>query len=298
MKIFITGGSGLLGQYLNLILSGENEILTQYLTKPGNCIFYSSCMVNITDYKKIKTILVDFKPDIIIHSAAISSPQICEILPSKIVYDVNVTASQKLAELASSIKAKLVYISTDLVYAGYRGSMLKEDGKLNPMSLYAESKLMGEEKIKETSDNYIILRTSLLYGFGLSGTLNHFHSMYNYLKEGKRVQLFYDQYRSPLSLWEAARTISVIIRLNLKNEIFNFGGRERVSRLELGERLCRIAGLDDSLIEKISMDDIPIIPEVADVSMNTDKLQSLGISLKSINESINEIIEKQYIIKE
>jgi dTDP-4-dehydrorhamnose reductase len=255
-------------------------------------------MVNITDYKKIKTILVDFKPDIIIHSAAISSPQICEILPSKLVYDVNVTASQKLAELASSIKAKLVYISTDLVYAGYRGSMLKEDGKLNPMSLYAESKLMGEEKIKETSDNYIILRTSLLYGFGLSGTLNHFHSMYNYLKEGKRVQLFYDQYRSPLSLWEAARTISVIIRLNLKNEIFNFGGRERVSRLELGERLCRIAGLDDSLIEKISMDDIPIIPEVADVSMNTDKLQSLGISLKSINESINEIIEKQYIIKE
>ena len=170
MKIFITGGSGLLGQYLDLVLSREHEILTQYNSKVGNCLIYNSIQADITDYKKIEFVLIEYKPDIIIHTAAISSVQIARKLPSKIVFEVNVTATAKLAELTSALNAKLFYLSTDLVYAGYRGSMLKEDGKLIPASFYAETKLMGEEKIKSASHDYVILRTGLLYGFGSNGS--------------------------------------------------------------------------------------------------------------------------------
>jgi dTDP-4-dehydrorhamnose reductase len=292
MRIFITGGSGLLGQYLNKVLSKEHEILTQYNTKPGNCILYNSIQIDITDYKKIKAVLIEYKPDIIIHAAAISSVPIAEKLPSKFVFEVNVTATEKLAELSSTIKAKLFYSSTDLVYAGYRGSMLSEDGKLIPASFYAETKLMGEEKIKAVSYDYVILRTGLLYGFGSYGSTNYFNYMFHTLKDKKPVKLFYDQYRTPLSLWEAARIISKLFRLNIKNEVINFGGKERLSRLELGERLCKIAGLDSSLLRKISMYEVPDIPDAADVSMNTDKLQSLGITLRNVDESLIEIMEK------
>jgi dTDP-4-dehydrorhamnose reductase len=52
--------------------------------------------------------------------------------------------------------------------------MLNEESKLIPVSLYAETKLMGEIKIKETFDNYLILRIALLYGFGLGKKKNHF----------------------------------------------------------------------------------------------------------------------------
>jgi|ERR1035437_994833 dTDP-4-dehydrorhamnose reductase len=290
MRIFITGGSGLLGQYLNLLLSKEHEILTQHNTKLGNCFMYNSVQADITDYKKIESLLIEFKPDIILHTAAISSVQIAGKLPSKFVFEVNVNATEKLAELSTAIKAKLFYSSTDLVYAGYRGSMLKEDGKLIPASFYAETKLMGEEKIKAASHDYIILRTGLLFGFGSYGSTNHFNCMYHNLKNKKPVKLFYDQYRTPLSVWEAARIISKLFRLEIKNEVINFGGKERVSRLELGERLCQIVGFDSSLIQRISMYDIPDVPDVADVSMNTDKLQSLGISLKGVNESLIEIL--------
>ena len=116
--------------------------------------------------------------------------------------------------------------------------------------------------------------------------------MFHNLKNKKPVKLFYDQFRTPLSLWEAARIISELFRLKTSNEVINFGGKERVSRLELGERLCQIAGLDSSLLQRTSMYDVPDVPDSADVSMNTDKLQSLGITLKKVDESLIEIMKK------
>jgi dTDP-4-dehydrorhamnose reductase len=293
MKVLITGGGGFLGYYLNKIISGSHIILTIYHSKPGNCMYYNSLMNDITDYKRTENLIKGFKPDVIIHCAAVSSPQKTEGRSSKEVYEINVNTTKHLAEISSSIKARIIYTSTDLVYAGYRGSMLTEDSKLIPVSIYAETKLMGEEKIKDYADNYLILRTGLLFGLGLEGTLNHFDMMFNNLKNKRTVKLFYDQFRTPLSLPEAARIIMKLLNINTGNEIINFGGSERVSRLELGERLCKSAGLDGALIEKISMYDIAGIPDVADVSMNTEKLQSFGIRQKSIDESINEILNEK-----
>jgi dTDP-4-dehydrorhamnose reductase len=82
------------------------------------------------------------------------------------------------------------------------------------------------------------------------------------------------------------------LKLNIKNEIINFGGKERISRLKLGELFCEEADLDCSLIERISMYDLPDIPDAADVSMNTEKLQSYGIQLMNTQDSIREIIER------
>ena len=185
-----------------------------------------------------------------------------------------------------------VYTSTDLVYPGYRGSMLKEDAKLNPVSLYAETKLMGEIKIQQTFDNYIILRTALLFGFGINHSKNYFHQMCMDLKQNKSVKLFTDQFRTPLSLIEATRIINELISTDIKSEILNFGGLERVSRYELGERLCEIKNFDKNLLTKIKMDDVSGLQKVEDVSMSTDKLQSFGIKQKNLDEMILEIVKQ------
>jgi dTDP-4-dehydrorhamnose reductase len=292
MNILITGGGGLLGYYLNKVISLRHNILTFYHSSEGNCKQYYSHQVNITDFKSTDNLLIDFKPDVIIHCAAISSPRKTQGLSSKEVYRTNVDATKHLAELSSSLKAKIIYTSTDLVYAGDRGSMLKEDDKLIPVSLYAETKLMGEEKIKECANNYLILRTALLYGFGFEGAATHFDMMYNSLKIKNPVKLFIDQFRTPLSFPDAARIILNILNINTGNGIFNLGGSERVSRFELGERFCIAAGLNKTLIKKILISDIAGLPDVTDVSMNTDKLQSFGIKQKSIYESINEILNE------
>ena len=231
-----------------------------------------------------------FRPDIVIHTAALSSPMLTNSADNKSVYETNVIATKNLAELCDKFSARLIYVSTDLVYAGYRDTMLKEEAKLVPASLYAETKLMGEIKIQESTDNYLILRSALLYGFGIGNRRSYFHQVYNYLKAGKTVELFKDQFRTPLSLPEAAKIISKLVKLDIKNEIINMGGKERINRVEMGELLCKATNFDRKLIREISMNDVPGYPIVGDVSMDTSKLQSYGIKLKSVAESIKEIL--------
>ena len=241
MKVLITGGSGLLGQYLNILLSSKHQYSYIYTIQILEIVrIINSLKLNICDYNSLLKVFNDFKPDAVIHTAAVSKPILPEGISSKEVYELNVIATKNIAELCDKFNSKLIYTSTDLVYAGYRGSMLKEDAKLNPVSLYAETKLMGEIKIQQTFDNYIILRTALLFGFGINHSKNHFHQMYKDLQQGKPVKLFTDQYRTPLSLIEAARIINEFVGDNIKSEIINFGGLERVSRYELGERLCEL----------------------------------------------------------
>ena len=246
-KILITGGSGLFGQYLNIELSKENEILTLFDNNAGNCRDFNSLKIDITDRESLGKIINIFKPDTIVHTASVSNPQRAASMEPREVYKINVEATKNIAELCNQHKAKLIYTSTDLVYAGYRGSMLNENAKIIPISLYAETKLMGEIKIREIFDNYIILRMALLYGVVLNQSKNHFHQMYNDLKEGKVVKLFYDQFRTPLSLLEAARILNEVCELTIEGEIINFAGKERVSRLELGEILCEVAGFNKNL---------------------------------------------------
>jgi hypothetical protein len=78
--------------------------------------------------------------------------------------------------------------------------------------------------------------------------------------------------------------------MDITNEIINLGGFERVSRYELGEILCSVAGYDKSLLEKISLNDISESPKVEDVSLNTDKLQAFSFKQMNIEESISKII--------
>lgn len=296
MKILITGGSGFLGQYLNIELSMQYEILTLYNETPRNCKLFNSQQVDICDSKKISELFETFKPNIVIHTAAISSPAKASELPPKLVFETNVKSSETIAELCSKNKSKLIYTSTDLVYAGYRGSHLKEDAKLIPISLYAETKLMGEEKIKSIFDDFIILRTALMFGFGLNGTSCFFQEMYFKLKANKKVRVFTDQFRSPISVLEAARIIKKICELDIKNKIINLGGPERLSRYDLALKLCNIAQLDEKLLEKISMYEIKELPHVVDVSMNIDNLKALGIKIKSTDDAIKEIIAQSYNI--
>jgi dTDP-4-dehydrorhamnose reductase len=289
-RILITGGSGLLGQYLNLETAKQNNILTLYNNNIGNCGDFRTINADITNFQLMKEIFSSFKPDIVIHTAAITNPIPLTGQNPKEVYQVNVNATKNIAELCSIFKAKLIYISTDMVYAGYRGSMLKEDAKLIPVSLYAETKLMGEIKVKETLDNYLILRTALFYGFGLNHSQCHFQNINDSLKDGKPVKLFVDQFRTPISLKDAADIITRIAGMKLKGEIINIGGVDRVSRYELGKILCSVTGYDKSLLQEINLDDVPNLPKVEDVSLNTEKLKSLGIKQRNIEENISEII--------
>lgn len=290
MRILITNGSGMLGRKLNKVLSQKHSILSFYHKNTGNIAQYNSVQADITDFVLMDSVFGDFKPEVVIHNAAISSSADVDKLSVKLVNDTNISATQKIAELSKKLSAKLIYTSTDLVYAGYRGMMLDENSKLAPISLYAESKLMGEIKVRESANNYIILRMAIMYGIGEGLKKNHINIIYEKLKQGESVKLFDDQYRTPISFSEAATTIAYLIDKNIENEIINLGGPERVSRYELGKILCEEAGFNTSLLIPNSMDDVEGIYKVADVSMNTGKLTSYGVKLNNLRDSVKLIL--------
>ncbi len=288
MKIFITGGSGLLGGYLNRFLSEKNEILTQYNSKKGNCKNYSNTKLDITDFKKTEEIIKEFSPDAVIHTAAVSRPELCDEIPLKSVEKINIEASKNIARLCEELNCKMIFTSTDLVYDGDKGGNLKEDAYINPVSLYAESKYRAEQEIIKETNNYVILRTALLLGFGSEA--NNFEKTYHSFREGKRVRLFYDQFRTPLTLINGVSIIGGILNSDIKEEILNFGGADKVNRTAIGEMICEIKGFDKSLIDSVSLAETNIKYKVFDVSLNTDKLKSFGLYQVDIRNGIEEII--------
>lgn len=290
-KILITGGSGMLGEYLNVFLSKENEILTTYNNNESNCLSFNSQKIDLIDFNKVEKMVREFNPDVIVHTAAISRTDLCDKMPYEEVYKINSELPQFLSEFCNSVSAKLIYTSTDLVYDGEQGELLNEDAKVNPVTVYAETKYKGEELVRSTAKNYIILRQALMYGFSLSKASNYFQTMFDNFKEGRKTKLFYDQYRTPMSVIDSARLISKLCKLDVNNVTLNWGGAERINRVELAEALCEITGCDKSLIEAISMDDIPNIKKVTDVSMSTEKIQKLGLVPMGVREGLREMLK-------
>lgn len=291
-KVLITGGSGLLGQYLNISLSKSYEILTLYNKRTGNCLDYQSYQMDISDFSLLKKIMLEYRPDFVIHTACFSRPESCDANDKALVYRVNVEATGIIAQMCEKIGCTLIYTSTDLVYDGNSSGWLTEDSLTNPVSLYAETKLLAEQKIINVAYSYLILRTSLLIGFGLNHSRNNFHLMYQNLKNGLRVKLFNDQIRTPLSLLNAAEMIKMMCEIKMPSGIYNFGGIDRVSRVEVGEMVCNMTGLEKSLIDSISMDSIPNFPKVYDVSLNTEKLQSYGVKPLPIKQALKQILDQ------
>ena len=290
MKVLLTGGSGLLGQYLNTVISGDKELLSLYFENTGNCHKYDSIRFDIRDKGKLSLLFSNFRPDIVIHTACYSRPEICAKLDRNEVYRLNVDATEDIARLCNDFNSKLIYTSTDLVYDGSGKGLLKEDADLNPLTLYAESKLMGEIAIQRNCNNYVILRTALLIGFGIIHSRNNFHNTFDSLRSGNQVKMFSDQFRSPLALHKAAIFINRLCEMSVSNEIINFGGKDRVSRLEIGEMICESGGFDKKLLKQISCKTAAGIVQVPDVSMNTSKLSGLGLKQDDISDIIDYII--------
>ena len=101
MKILITGGGGLLGQYLNIELSKNSDILTLYHNNSGNCREFNNSRIDITNKQEIGKLFKDFNPEIVIHNAAVSHPKMTAQKDPKTVYRINVEATRYISELCN-----------------------------------------------------------------------------------------------------------------------------------------------------------------------------------------------------
>lgn len=118
--------------------------------------------LDITDRNAVDECISHYRPDVIIHSAAIRKPDICENDPDY-TYKINVEATASVVESAVKCGAWVLYISSDYVFDG-TNPPYKADDKTNPLNIYGKSKLEGEEILRAKMPSGGILRVPILYG--------------------------------------------------------------------------------------------------------------------------------------
>jgi len=152
-KVLITGANGMLGQDLCPILkeNGYDVIPTDINT------------LDITDEQNVKSVLSEYKPDIVIHCAAYTNVDKAEE-DYNTAHKINAVGTENLAKVCGANDITMVYISTDYVFSGNDNKNYKPDDKTAPLNNYGLTKWEGEQAVRKFCKKYYITRTAWLYG--------------------------------------------------------------------------------------------------------------------------------------
>jgi len=192
MRIFITGGSGLAGSKLaEMALARGEQVYSGYAHNQPP--YGKEVKFDLLDANGIRDTIERMRPDVIVHSAALTDVDRCE-RKKDLAYRINVEGTRTIAEAARKAGSYLVYISTDYVFDGQRG-LYREEEETNPVSYYGLSKLLGEQFCL---DQGCIARTCVIYGSRpASGKVNFALWLLNALKSGKEARVVTDQFITP-----------------------------------------------------------------------------------------------------
>jgi dTDP-4-dehydrorhamnose reductase len=192
IKALILGSSGMLGYDLCRIFPDSIKLTRNEL--------------DITDRTKVIETISDIRPEVVINAAAYTDVDGCED-NKELAFAVNGYGPGYLAEACSAVGAKLVHYSTDYVFDGSKKEYLESDAT-NPINVYGESKLLGEQLIAENTDDFRIIRTSWL--FGLNGK-NFVDTMLGLSGKMEYVKVVNDQFGKPTYTYDlAAKTREII----------------------------------------------------------------------------------------
>src|SRR5215469_2727738 len=251
MRILVTGASGLLGNYLLRNLAQRDHRVTAWSgSQPSKAFGFQLVPVPLADGDAVRQSLLAARPDLILHAAAMASVANCFRTP-ELAWHVNAEATRELVALAAQLSARLLLVSTDLVFDGRQGGY-REGDEARPLSIYGRTKLAAEEAAL-SYDRSAVVRVSLLFGPALGQRRSFFDEQVAAIKEARPCRLFSDEWRTPLALSTAAAALIEIAESDFTG-LLHLGGPERMSRLEMGERLARVLGCDASSLVAVTRD--------------------------------------------
>ncbi len=277
-KILLTGASGLLGTHLYNHLNKKYNIISLYnLHKPlqqSNCIQFDIAITNGIE-KLINTI----QPNIVIHTAAISSIAQCQN-DEIISYKINVLASETLAKVCKKINAQFVFCSTDLVFDGIIGNYNETDLP-NPINIYGKQKFEAEQKCLGINNKTLIIRLPLMIGENKIGTSGVIAEMQLKNINNETMHLFTNEFRSVALVTDVVNAIKFLIQKN-KTGIFHIGGNQKLNRMQIGVYVKAKYNLQNITLIPTTHKEQNITNRPQDVSLDSSKLKKLGFKCKSI----------------
>ena len=240
-KILITGGAGQLG-----------SALTRYLRKYYKVFstsYNSDNPLDVTDKKKLNSVISSIEPDYIINCAALTNVDKNEI-NKKQAYSVNVDGIKNILS-CSSKNTKIIHISSDYIFDGSRNSFTEEDAP-NPLSYYGKVKLESENILRSSHRPYLIFRSSVIYNDSHS---NFYTWVYNSLLNNKKIEVVTDQISNPTWTWSLSEAIYKSLLNNLDG-VFHYAGNDVLSRYDFALKIANTFSFNSNNIIPILTKDL------------------------------------------
>lgn len=297
-KILITGSNGLLGQsLLDVFLQDKNyEVIAlsrgenRHPIKQG----YSYEEIDLTNSVKLQEVIKKYLPNFIINTAAMTNVDACE--DNKEECDkLNVELVRNLKNIALEIESHIIHISTDFIFDGTKQEgYYKETDNPNPLSYYGLSKLKSEEILRNSTINFTILRTILVYGKVHDMSRNNIVLwVRKMLSEKKEITIVNDQYRTPTYVEDLALACKISIEKKATG-VFNISSSKLLSIFEIAQQIAEVFNLDKSLIKPISTKTLnQRAPRPVKTGFNLEKTnKELNFHPKTFKEDLQKFKEK------
>lgn len=248
MKSLIIGASGLIGGYLIREFSSFGK--TMGTSFPFAINGYAQ--LDIRDKSGLRNIIKAFKPEIVLCPAAISEVEYCEKDPAG-TRKVNVEGIYNVIKETKDNMSKFVFFSSEYVFNGENGPYSETD-IASPINEYGRQKLEVEKIIQEELNDFLIIRTTVVYGWEKEGK-NFVMQVLKKIPEGNTMKVPKDQVSSPTYAANLAYAVKELIKAK-KQGIFNIVGNRVMSRYEFSLLICEVFNLNRDLIEPVLTDDL------------------------------------------
>lgn len=283
MKAFLTGASGILGTDLKSELEKNNWEVAGFNSKE----------IDITDIGGVRKKVADFKPDIIIHSAAMTNVDLCEE-DKKAALLANVIGTHNLSVAAAKNDTKIVYISSCGVYGNGKTIPHTELDSTIPVNYHHYTKLEGEKRIKEHNSRFLIIRPGWLFGGTQSHKKNFVEARRKEAVNNPVIKSATDKFGSPTYTLDLSRQIVALINSEIYGT-FNVVNEGAASRFDYVSEIVRSFNMNNT-IEPVNSNAFPRKANMPD----NEVLENMFLTLRGLNqmrhwrEALHEYISATY----
>ncbi len=235
-RVLITGARGQLGSDLAQLLADSDELVAA-----------GHDQLDITDDDAVAGVLTDLSPTLVINCAAFHNVDVCEREEDR-SFAVNARAVKRLAQRCEAVDAKLVHFSTNYVFDGTGEDPYDEDDRPAPRSVYAISKLAGEQSALAYAPGALVIRSAGLYGLQGSASKggNFVTRMVARARDQGEIKMVADQWLSPTFTADLADAVVEAVDAGASG-LLHLTNAGECSWYEFTQAIIELAGIDASV---------------------------------------------------
>ncbi len=294
MKYLITGYKGQLGFDI------KRELLKRGVSEE-DILAVDKDEMDITKKDEVDKVVKSFNPNVIFHCAAWTAVDKAEDMKD-IVYDINVNGAKNMTDAAIDVDATILYMSTDYVFDGTKKELYTEEDKVNPKSVYGETKYLGEEEVRRNPKHYI---TRISWVFGINGH-NFVKTMLKLSEKHKELNVVNDQIGSPTYTVDLAKILVDMANTD-KYGTYNVTNNGYCSWDEFANYIFESNGINDILVNGVTTEEYLKISGIKQAyrprnsCLDKSKLEENFELLPSWKDAINrynkELEEQKQLVK-